>query len=135
MRRASKWLNLYGRQTWAKKRAKNTNNVLLALFWAHVGHSDGNICWSTLMPLTSIYPTNPRTNPWNFCEKILRIGEVENLRFFWISHFEFFFCFIPIKISHKLCDGMNGMFSLVSTKFLAMRNISLYSVPTFVKQS
>ena len=30
----------------------------------------------------SIYPTNPRTNPWNFCKKILRIGGIEKLSFF-----------------------------------------------------
>ena len=34
------------------------------------------------MPFTSIYPTNPRNNPWNFGEKILRIGGIEKLSFF-----------------------------------------------------
>ena len=36
---------------------------------------------------------NPRTNPWNFREEILRIGGV-----FWVI----FFCFIPMKISQYL---------------------------------
>ena len=40
--------------------------MFLALFWAHVGQPDGHLGWTTLMPLASIYPTNPRTNPWNF---------------------------------------------------------------------
>ena len=52
------------------------------------------------MPFTSINPTNPRTNPWNFHKKILRIGgagkrgflESAILIFFW-----FFFCFISVK--------------------------------------
>ena len=34
------------------------------------------------MPFASINPTNPRTNPWNFREEILRIGDFENLSFF-----------------------------------------------------
>ena len=42
-----------------------------------------------------------------------------------------FFCFILMKISYKLCDRMDGTqflcFPLVSSKFLAMRNITLYS--------
>ena len=63
---------------WCKKRAKNAFLAFLALFWAHVGHLDGHIGWATLMPFASIYPTDPRTNPWNFCEKILRIGGFEN---------------------------------------------------------
>ena len=43
-----------------------------------------------------------------------------------------------MKISHKLCNRMDGtkclMFSLVSSKFLAMRNIALYSVCTIQKK-
>ena len=53
-----------GCQTRAKKRAKNTKTGFLALFWAHVGQPDDHIGWATLMPLVSIYPTSPRTNPW-----------------------------------------------------------------------
>ena len=35
------------------------------------------------------------------------------MSFFWVGHFEFFFkniffCFIPMKISHKLCVRMDG---------------------------
>ena len=32
--------------------------------------------------LASIHPTNPRTNLYNFHKKILRVGGVENVRFF-----------------------------------------------------
>ena len=39
-------------------------------------------CWATLMPFASINPTNPRTSPWNFWKKILRIGGIEKLCFF-----------------------------------------------------
>ena len=45
---------------------------------------------------------NPRTNSWNFHEKISN-WRFWKSQFFWVSHFDFFFCFIPIKISHKLC--------------------------------
>ena len=58
------------------------------------------------MLFASINSTNPRTNPWNFYKKILRIGDFEKWPFekrpFWI------FCLIPMKISHKLCDRMDG---------------------------
>ena len=36
--------------------------------------------------------------------QLLRIDGVENLSFFWVSHFDFF-CFIPIQISNNLCDS------------------------------
>ena len=66
------------------------------------------------MPFASINPTNPRTNPWNFHKKILRIGDSEKLSFFESAILNFFFikrklfCFIPMKISYKLCVRMDG---------------------------
>ena len=58
-------------------------------------------------------PTNPRTNPWNFHNKILRIGDFEKCTFFKSAilnfFFEFFFfCFIPMKISPNLYGRMDG---------------------------
>ena len=61
------------------------------------------------------------------------------MSFFWVGHFEFFFSKKKKKIllhSHENQPKLiwqNGwvkilMFSLVSRKFLAMRNIALYSV-------
>ena len=38
----------------------------------------------------SINPSNQRTNPWNFWEKILRIGGTGKWVFFLVGHFEFF---------------------------------------------
>ena len=71
-------------------------NAFLALFWAYVGQPDDHIGWATLMPFASIYSTNPKTKPWNFHEKILRIGGVEKLSFlsriFW-----FLFASSPVK--------------------------------------
>ena len=66
------------------------------------------------MPFTSINLTNPRTNPWNFHKKILRIGDFEKRPFWKISHFEFFswkfffFYFILMKIISNLYDRMDG---------------------------
>ena len=63
--------------------------------------------WVTSMPFTSINPTNPRTNPWNFGQKILRIGwaELENdilLCFlFWVIRFFKKFCFFLLFINEK----------------------------------
>ena len=33
------------------------------------------------MPFASIYPTDPRINPWNFCEKNWELAELENAFF------------------------------------------------------
>ena len=56
------------------------------------------------MPFASINSTNPRTNPWNFHEKILRIGGAGKRGFFEAAILNFlsrpfwtFFCFISIK--------------------------------------
>ena len=61
----------------------------------------------TLTSTNSFHCANPRTNPWNFHKKTLRIGDFEKWPFlsrpFWI-----FFCFIPVKICHKLCVRMDG---------------------------
>ena len=53
-------------------------------------------------------------------------------QFFWVGHFGFFsfkknfFCLIPIKSVINYVIEWILMFSLVSSKFLAMRNITLY---------
>ena len=56
------------------------------------------------MPFASINPTNPRTNPWNFHEKIFRIGGAGKWVFFEVAILNFlsrqfwiFFCFISVK--------------------------------------
>ena len=83
-----------------KKHKKCNSTPFLSL---KVGQPDNH------MPFPSIYSTYPWTNPWNFCEKICRVGGFEKLVFFWVGHFDFFFiCFIPMKISHKLCVTMDG---------------------------
>ena len=43
------------------------------------------------MPFASTNSTNPRTNPCNFCKKILRIGGIEKLSFFESAILIFFF--------------------------------------------
>ena len=60
--------------------------------------------WAKSMPFASINPTNPRTNPWNFHEKILRIGGAGKWGFFEAAILNFlsrpfwiFFCFISVK--------------------------------------
>ena len=89
------------------------------------------------MAFASINPTNPRTNMWNFCEKILRIGDFEKLPFWKIGYFEFFFGSFSWK-SVQICMvewmGQNLTFSLVFMKFLAMCNITLYSVTCNIKK-
>ena len=112
------------------KTGKNIKNAFLSCFRPYVGEPDNHIGWATSMPFTSINPiTNPRTNPWNFCEKILRIGGVENLRFFelailiFVFKKKFFFESFPWK-SVKI-------YMVATRKILAMRNNTLHSVGIF----
>ena len=51
-----------------------------------------HIGWAISMPFASIYPTHPRTNPWNFCEKISFLS-------FLLSIFEINW---PLGVVHKL---------------------------------
>ena len=90
------------------------------------------------MGFASINPTNPWTDLWNFREKISRIGDFEKRQFWKIGHFEFDFLEKKNVLLHSHKNQskfvwFNGWvkiltFSLVSRKFLAMRNITLYSV-------
>ena len=76
---------------------KNTKNAFLAWFWAYVGQPHDHISRATPMPFASIRSTNPRINPWNFHDKILRIGGAGKWGFFELAIFFIFFCFISIK--------------------------------------
>ena len=112
--------NFFVKISWiGQKQPKNTKNAFFACFWAYVGQSLNHIGWTTSMPFTSINPTNPRTNPWNFWKKILRIGGIEKLSFL-SQPFDFFFKSVQIY----RVDWMGQNFDV----FLAMRNITLYSV-------
>ena len=91
----------WGCPTKAQKQPKNAFSVLFGCFWAFVRQPHGHIHWATSMPFASFNPTNPRTNPRNFLGNYSAFGDV------WVGHFEFF-CFIPMKISHKLCVRING---------------------------
>ena len=67
----------------SKKRPENPKNAFLPVFeLTYVGQSYDHISWAISMPFASINPKNPRTNPWNFWKKILRIGGFEKLSFF-----------------------------------------------------
>ena len=117
---------------------KNAFSVLFGCFRAFVGQPHGHILWATSMPFASFNPTNPRTHLRNFREKFLRIGDFEKWAFFESAILNFFFEKKKKKLLHSHENQpkfiwYNGwveimMFSLVSRKFLAMRNIALYSV-------
>ena len=62
--------------------------MIFRLFWAYVGQPGDHTGWGTSMPFASFFFTYPRTNPWNFCEKILRIGGAGDIIFvFWLLGF------------------------------------------------
>ena len=95
----------------------------------YVGKPHGHIGWAKSMPFTSINPTNPKTNPWNFGGNCSAFGDVEKLSFFESAILIiFFFAFIPIEISHNLWDTKEGtnFDTLISSKKLGgykiMRN-------------
>ena len=107
----------WGCTTYAPKRPKNTKNAVFACIGAYVGQAHGHKGWATSMLLTPFNPTSPRTNPWNF-------GQSWKTKFLWEGHFDFFFkkeffCFIPMKISHKLCVRIDGTQFLLSWWFTA----------------
>ena len=66
----------------SSKQPKNTKNSFFVCFWAYVGQPHDHISWAVPMPFASINSANPRTNPWEFHEKILRIGGAEKWAFF-----------------------------------------------------
>ena len=80
----------WGCPTYAKKQVKNVFFVFLGCFWAYVGQPHDHISWAKPMPFASINSTYPRTNPWNFHKKILRIGGAGKWPFF-RQPFWFFF--------------------------------------------
>ena len=63
------------------KTGKKIKNAFFACFRPYIQQPDNHIDWATLLPYASIYPTNPRTSPWNFCKK-----NIEKW-WSWISHF------------------------------------------------
>ena len=82
----------------------NTKNAFFACFRPYVGQSDTHISWVTLMPFPSIYPTDPRTNPAQFCEKILRIDGFEKCSFF-----ESAICLLnPMASSQRFLGSKDG---------------------------
>ena len=66
----------------SSKMAKKHKKCIFGLFWAYVGQPHGHIGWAIPMPFASMNSTNPRTAPWNFHKKILRIGDFEKWPFF-----------------------------------------------------
>ena len=89
----------------SSKTAQKHKKGFFACFIAYVGQPHSHMGRATSMPFTSINSTNPRTNPWNFHEKILRIGGAEKWGFF-ESPFRFFFGFISMKTSSPFIWGI-----------------------------
>ena len=73
------------------KTGKNAFFVFLGLFRAYIGQPHGHVRWAIPMPFASINPTNPRTNAWNFHEKIFRVGGAGKWGFFESAILKFFF--------------------------------------------
>ena len=109
----------WGCPTYAQKQAKNAFFVFLGCFWAYVGQPHSHISWATPMPFASINSTNPRTNPWNFQEKILRIGGAGKWAFF---SRPFWICFFPMTKTLVFIWGiiffctMDGFFRILEKR-------------------
>ena len=70
---------------------KNTKNAFFTCFCPYVRQPHVHIGWAIPMPFASMNSTNPRTDPWNFHKKILRIGDFEKWPFFESAILNFIF--------------------------------------------
>ena len=79
-----------------KHQCRSTNTVVrlfvfFASFRLYFGQPDHHIDYATLMPFTSIYQNDSMIDPWNFREKILKIGGFEKLSFLESAILKFIF--------------------------------------------
>ena len=65
--------------------SKTDKKCVFCVFRLFVGQPHDHISWDISMPFASINSTYPRTNPWNFCKKILRIGGAGRWHFFGLA--------------------------------------------------
>ena len=87
--------------------------VFFGCFWAYVEQPYGHISWATSMPFVSINAMNSRTNPWHFGKFFFENWVFWKAQFFRVGHFEifcfnFFFCFVHIKIIQSLLVSKDG---------------------------
>ena len=101
----------------SSKTGKKCNFCVLDCFWAHVGQPHNHIGWATPMAFLTINSTNPRTNPWHFHKKILRIGGAGQWGFFESAILNL--CFFPMKMTLAFIWGiiyfcnMDGFFRIL----------------------
>ena len=136
-------LNPYGREA-GRRKLKNRQKmyffVFLGCFCAYVGQSHDHISWATSMPFTSINPTNPRTNPWNFHKNCWELAILKNsvvLSWSFWNYFFFqknFFLLHPQENQSKLLGYQEWveilMITLVYSKRVSVRNNLLHNVHT-----
>ena len=90
-----------------KKKSKKNQNCLRRPSLNHIG-------WATSMPLHQSILLTQEPIHKIFTKKYRELAELKNSVFlsrpFWFFFWFFFdfFCFIPMKISHKLCVRMDG---------------------------
>ena len=93
--------------------------MFFACFRPYDGQPDNHIGWATLMPFSSINPTDPITNLAQFHEKILGNDGFEKCSFFELAILEFFFqtkkkLLNPMKSSQRFFGSKDG------SKFLCL---------------
>ena len=120
---------------------QNAFFLFLPLFWAYVEQMDNHMGWATSKPFASIYPTHPRTNPWNFHEKILRIGGAGKWHFFGFWLLGFSKKNFPMKISLVFIWGiiyfctMDGFFRILkktSSELICTRLCTYINATSFL---
>ena len=92
--------------------------VFLGSFWAYAGQPHNHVGWAMSMPFASINSTNPRTNPWNFHKKILRISGAGKWLFFRRPLWFFFLLYLIKKakgfhMKHHFFCTMDGLFRIL----------------------
>ena len=91
---------------------KHKKYAFFVCFRPFLGQTDNHISWVTLKPFASISPTDPRTNPAQFCKTISRNDCCEK-HFFLSGPFWQFFSKIPWKaVKCSLVARMGQFFCL-----------------------
>ena len=133
MRRALTWFNLYGCESvWHKpKNSLKTPKMHFCLFLSlcQTASQSQKLRQTNALCINQFY--KPKDQSVKFSRKFFENGRFWKSQFFWVGHFDLiFFCFILMKIQIYMVEWMGPNFdvSLVSRKFLAMRNITLYCV-------
>ena len=86
--------------------------------------------WTILIPISHQFILSTQGNPLNFRKKHWELGELKFSVFLSRPFWFFFFCFIPIKISHKL-TGYHGWDSIFMIIMISRKKLGGYRIMNY----